>query len=363
MTPGRCLSIGVLFAALAGCSARPAPRDFMKENVERWRLELARAGGSWEAWEKQVAPFHAAVRELLASRPQEIAGLVGLDGFLFFRRSLEVLVAGDLRAQKDGRDPYPAIVDFHRQLRDRGVELLFCPIPVKAAVFPEKVSATAPSVSGLPVNPWTRKLMLELAESGVECVDLLPHFLAERDKGPESFYMPLDTHWSNRALRLAARVIAERVRAYPWFAQACERPVRYTTKGVTTRRRGDIVRMLPEPERVKYPPMDLEAEQVLEPDGSFYKDDESSPVVLLGDSYAGVFHLEDCQHAGLTAHLARELGFPVDLILGQGMGPQVRVKLARRGPGALKGKRVVIWTLSERDLFNYRSPWELIPIP
>lgn len=361
MVPKQFRASVICLLAAIGCSSKPPPRDFIKENIQRWRSELAEAGGSWEAWQEKISGFQNEVRKLLESKPQEIAGLVGLDGFLFFRRSLEVLIAGDLRAQKDGRDPYPAIVDFHRQLKDRGVELLFCPIPVKAAVFPEKVWAgAAPSPA---VNLWTKKLMLELAEAGVECVDLLPHFLAERDKAQESFYMPLDTHWSNRALRVAAHVFAKRIKAYPWFAEVAKSPIRYQTKTVTTKRRGDIVRMLPEPERVKYPPMDLEAEQVLNPDGSFYKDEESSPIVLLGDSYAGVFHLEDCQNAGLTAHLAKELGIPIDLILGQGMGPQVRAKLARRGPGALKGKRLVIWTLSERDLFNYRSPWEIIQIP
>ena len=362
----------------AGCGSKAPPRDFPKENVDRWKGELQQWGGSWSAWEEKVAPFHADVRSALESRPEEILGLPGRDGFLFFRRSVEVLVAGDLRNQKEGRDPYPAIVDFHAQLKARGVDLLFCPIPVKAAVLPERLSGSAPPASGPYVDPYTRKLMAELAEAGVECVDLLPLYLAAKDEGggvagphalkprpagAEPFYMKDDTHWSNRALRLAARAFAERIKAYPWYAEASKQKVAYTVKTVTTKRRGDIVRMLPDAERSAYPPMTLEAEQVLKPDGGFYKDDKSSPVVLLGDSYAGVYHFEDCRHAGLTAHIAREIGFPVDLILGQGMGPKVRGKLARRGPGGLEGKRLVIWALSERDLFNYREPWSVIPLP
>jgi alginate O-acetyltransferase complex protein AlgJ len=349
----------------AGCGGKP-PRDFAKQNVDRWKGEVQQWGGSWSAWEEKVAPYHADVRSALESRPEEIAGLVGRDGFLFFRRSVEVLVAGDLRNQKDGRDPFPAIVDFHSQLKARGVDMLFCPIPVKAAVLPERLSANAPPASGPYVDPHTRKLMAELAEAGVECMDLLPLYMLAKDdggEGSEPFYMKDDTHWSNRALRLAARAFGERIKAYPWYAKASKPKVAYTVKKVTTKRRGDIVRMLPDAERSAYPPMTLEAEQVLKPDGGFYEDDKSSPVVLLGDSYAGVYHFEDCRHAGLTAHIAREIGMPVDLILGQGMGPKVRGKLARRGPGGLDGKKLVVWALSERDLYNYREPWSIIPLP
>jgi hypothetical protein len=358
-------AIGAVALALAaGCGTRPPPRDFAKENADRWRAELARWGGAYAAWEERVRPFHDDVRRALADRPKEIAGIVGLDGFLFFRRSLEVLVAGDLREQeKPGRDPYPAVVDYHGRLKARGIDLLFCPIPVKAAVMPAKMSENAPPAEGPYVDPWTRKLMAELADAGVECVDLLPAFLEERDGAGEPFYMPLDTHWSHRALRIAARLFAERVRAYPWYDEVAKEQVAYSTKHCTFKRRGDIVPMLPEAERLSCPPMELGAEQVVRPDGSFYKDEKSSPILFLGDSYSAVFHFQDCKHAGITAHIAKETGVPVDLVLGLGMGPEVRKKLLRRGKGGLDGKRLVIWALSERDLHNYRSPWEKIPLP
>ena len=361
------VGLAALCAALSGCKkAAPTPeRDYMEENVERWRGELGRWGGSWAAWEREVQPFHEDVLAALAARPEGVDGLVGLDGFLFFRRSLEVLVGGDFREQKEGRDPYPAIVDFAQQLRAREIDLLFCPIPVKAAVFPEHVSRRAPPTDGPYVDLYTRKLMFELAEAGVECVDLLPQFLEARDElGADAappFYMKLDTHWSPRAVRLAARIIAERIKGYPWYPEVAK--VRYSVKRAACKRPGDIVRMLPAAERAGYPPLKLEGEQVVNPDDTLYEDDKSSPVVLLGDSYAGIFHYGECEHAGLTAHVANDVGFPIDLILGQGMGPKVRTKLARRGKGALTGKKLVVWTLSERDLYNYRSPWAMIRMP
>jgi alginate O-acetyltransferase complex protein AlgJ len=175
--------------------------------------------------------------------------------------------------------------------------------------------------------------------------------------------MPLDTHWSHCALRLAAHLIAERVRQYPWFQEVCPQPIRYQTKEVQTLRAGDLRGMLPDEEKLKVRPMTLTAQQVLKPDGSFYEDDPNSPIVLLGDSFCGVFHFEDCQHAGLSAHLARELGLPIDLIMAHGSGPRIRGQLARRGAEALRKKKLVLWTVVARDLYHYWAPWEKARVP
>ncbi len=113
--------------------------------------------------------------------PTDIKGLSGKDGFLFFRGALNYLTSGDLREQKDNRDPYPAIVDYSNQLKAKGIDFLFVIIPTKAEIFPEKVSDFAPK-AGVPyVTPYARKLMLELAEAGVEVIDLLPDLIEARD--------------------------------------------------------------------------------------------------------------------------------------------------------------------------------------
>ncbi|MBI2300016.1 MAG: hypothetical protein HYU66_13925 [Armatimonadetes bacterium] len=286
---------GLRFAA----DEAPAP-DPPAGNMARWQAELAECGGSWAAWAERLAPFRADVAAQLAARPSALKGLVGRDGFLFFRGDLDYLVAGELRGQPDGRDPFPAIVDFQKQLAGRGIDLLLVLIPGKPEVFPEKLSAKAPDPALPAVQPFERKLLLELAEAGVEAVDLLPAFLRAKAASPEPFYMTQDTHWSNTAARVAARLVAERVRQYPWFTKACPRPIAYRTRTAEFTRRGDIVEMLTPAEAVRCRPMKLTAEQVLLPDGTPYADDPASPVVVLGDSYCGVFHQEDCEHAGFA---------------------------------------------------------------
>ena len=108
----------------------------------------------------------------------------------------------------------------------------------------------------------------------------------------------------------------------------------------------------------RYQPETLVGVQVLRPDGAPYDDDAASPDVLLGDSFTGVYQLTDCEHAGLSAHLARALGHPVDLVMSYGGGPNVRHKLMRRGAADLGNKRLVIWVMTARDLYNYWEDWE-----
>jgi len=328
-----------------------------------WDAELARWGGTWEAWGEALSRFRLDVRALLQDMPDDQSGVAGRDGWLFFRGDLEYLLSGDLRDQPEGKNPWPAIIDFRDQLQARGVDLLLLVIPTKAEVYPGKLSAHAPGVEGPWVAPYCRKLLGELDATGVQVVDLLPAFMAERDGNDEPLYMPQDTHWTHRGLRLAARLMAERIRAYPWYAQAGAQPNRWSVRETTCTRLGDIVGMLPEAERAAYRPMQLEAQQVVDADGAFYADDQAAPIVMLGDSFTGVFHFEDCEHAGVSAHLARELGLPIDLIMAQGSGPRIRGQLARRGPDGLAGKRLVIWTMVSRDLYHYWADWDLIRLP
>jgi hypothetical protein len=327
-----------------------------------WQGDLEKWGGSWEAWSGLLASFQADVRKQLADRPAELRGLIGKDDWLFYRGDLEYLLSGDLRQQPNKRDPYPAVVDFDQQLKARGIDMLFVVIPTKAEVYPEKLSAEAPPGARPYAAPYCRKLLGELAQAGVGVVDLLPRFIDARG-GDEPLYMAQDVHWTNRGVRLAAQVIADAVRARPVHSALPLESVAYAARDATCTRLGDICPMLTDEERIAYRPAKLAARQVVNPDGSLYEDDPESPLVMLGDSFTGVFELEDCKHAGLSAQVALDLGLPVDLIMAQGSGPRIRGQLARRGHDAISAKKLVIWTVVSRDLYNYWAPWDVIRIP
>src|SRR6184192_440303 len=77
------------------------------------------------------------------------AVIAGADGWFFLSSDIRFLSVGQFwgtdaakvsRAHKpEAADPIPAIVDFHDQLKKRGIELLLVPVPPKAAIYPEKI--------------------------------------------------------------------------------------------------------------------------------------------------------------------------------------------------------------------------------
>jgi alginate O-acetyltransferase complex protein AlgJ len=367
-------------AAAAPAAPAPTPAPALPPSVptpdpspvaRAVRAELTAHGGSWAAWSKEVAPLHAALAARLAALPTGAKALQGSDGFLFYARSLAYVLGGDLGRQRGDKNPIPAIVRFRALLAKHGVDLLFVPVPTKVEIFPER-AATAAGGDAAPfarfvgrvANPFERKLLADLAASGVETVDLLPAFLAERSRDgaaaakPEPLYQAEDTHWTARGLELAARLVAERVRRYPWYGPLAARRRAYRTKDASFSRHGDLCSRLPEAEQARYAPETLVGHQVVSLDGALYEDDPESPIVLLGDSFTGVYELMDCEHAGVSAHLAKELGTPVDLVMSYGGGPNVRAKLLRRGEQALGAKKLVIWMMTARDLYDFADGWE-----
>jgi alginate O-acetyltransferase complex protein AlgJ len=330
------------------------------------RTELAAHGGSWTAWTAEVATLHASLKKRLDAIPAGAKAIKGSDGFLFFRQSLAYVLGGDLGQQRGDRNPIPVIVEFKNLLAKHGVDFLFVPVPTKVEVFPDKTGRSPSDAhlarfAGKVVNPFERKFLLELGEKGVETLDLLPAFLAERKgdaQANEPLYQAQDTHWTTRGLELAAKLIAERLKRYPWFAGIAVHRQEYKTKDESFARHGDLVSRLPEAERTGISPETLVGHQVVSPDGTLYDDDPDSPIVVLGDSFTGVYQLMDCEHAGVSAHITKAIGYPVDLVMSYGGGPNVREKLLRRGIDKLETKKLVIWMMTARDLYDHAEGWQ-----
>lgn len=325
--------------------------------------ELAAHGGAWNAWAAELGALKTALGKRLDAMPAGSKALRGQDGFLFFGQSLAYLLGGDLEKQKGDRNPVPVIVEFQKLLARRGVDFLFVPVPTKVEVFPDKVGGPGDTglaaFAGKVANPFERKLLLDLAKRGVETIDLLPPLLAARaHNAAEPLYQVQDTHWTTRGLELAATIVAERVRRYPWYPALARHRRGYTTRSETFARHGDLYARLPEAERGKLEPESLVGHQVVNADGTLYEDDPDSPIVLLGDSFTGVYQLMDCEHAGISAHLAKELGYPIDLVMSYGGGPNVREKLVRRGLDKLGSKKLVIWMMTARDLYDHTEGWQ-----
>src|SRR5262249_45356399 len=149
----------------------------------------------------------------------------GDDGWLFIVPELRALSVGRFWGEQATRvsraskpeyaDPLPAIVDFHEQLHKARIELVVVPVPAKAAIYPEAVSAAlATTGGGAPprVDETHREFYGLLERQGVKVLDLAPLFLKRRADADGPLYCKTDSHWSGRGVALAAQAIADEIR-------------------------------------------------------------------------------------------------------------------------------------------------------
>ena len=318
--------------------------------------------GKWLDWINKLAPFQEDVRRFAQQEPKEVLGLVAENKTLVFRRELEYLLAADLALPSRTQHPITEIAAFKDYLAAQGIDFLFVPIPTKLDVYPEIITPTADSLLGHIPQPYLSKVIRDLAEARVETVDLLSPFLklkSASESGKRDLYQRQDTHWTTVGLETAAQVLAERIQLYSWYDQAFRDKRDYRIQDSTFENLGDIQAALSDAKKAGVAPEQVLGHQVMEANGNLYQNSDSSSVLVLGDSYTGVFETVGCRHAGVTAHLAKGLGAPVDLIMGWGGGPEAPGKLKKRGEAALKGKRLVVWMMSARDLFVYPGDWSV----
>ena len=342
---------------------------------------LVVSGGVAAADEKlKPAPAALVDRFLLDARDRARAAeqakrsfVAGRDGWLFFAPELRSLSVGPFwgkhaaavsrAANKKYVDPLEPIVDFHRQLKAAGITLRVVPVPAKACVYPDGLSADVSVSKEHPLGRLDRdyrRFYRLLRERGVPVVDLLPRFVRGRSRANGPLFCRTDTHWSGQGVAVAAAAILQTLDDPDWL-----KPIPRTNYLVRTRRvtiTGDLARMV----NAEDPATETMTLTFI---GHFGTDkpiatSRTSPVLLMGDSHTLVFH-DPALHAagaGLPDHLAAGLGFPVDLIGVRGSGASAtRITLLRRRDN-LAGKKLVIWCFSVRELTESFSGWRKVPV-
>lgn len=346
---------------------KPVARGLDKGLTQRLEAITARidkenaayGSGDWAKWTSRLGRFQGDVKAFSAQEPQAVLGLMAADKFLVFRREIEYLLAPDFAAPGAPASPVPAIAGFKDYLAAQGIDFLFVPIPTKLDIYPEYLAPKTDTLPGGIPQPLLRKLIKDLAEARVETLDLMEPFLklkAASESGKRMLYQRQDTHWTTVGLETAAQLVGERIKNYTWFDSLYRNKRDYKVRDTVFENLGDIQARLPDAKKGQVAPESLIGRQVSDANG-LYEDSDSSAVLILGDSYTGVYQTVGCRHAGVTAHLARSLGGPVDLIMGWGGGPEAPGKLKKRGEEYLHSKRLVVWMMSARDLFVYPGGW------
>jgi hypothetical protein len=267
------------------------------------------------------------------------------------------------------------------------VDLLVVIVPGKPSIYPDMMtSRMGPETAG--TFSHSLRTMRELEQAGVACVNLFAPFAGERRRDSEAggkMYMKTDTHWGSRAVQLAAKSVADRIRQYPWFA-AGAKTAEYVFDTTTVMRVGDVGVMTQLPNfRVRDLRMGFEPEatlclpvyRVLRDDGGNetnrvpYKDDfgPDTPILVLGDSFSRIYQTDAPRNAGWISHLALELSRPVASIVSDGgASTLVREVLARKVREArregrrtlLDNRKLVVWEFIERDLRYGAEGWKKI---
>ena len=314
-------------------------------------------------------------------------GVLGKNGWFFYKQDVDYLIrpyVRDKRAiQVDPNDkvvsdnPIQAAVTFKKQLAEFGVGLLMVIVPGKPSIYPDMLA------SGADPERVTRKgnslkAITELRAAGVNAVDLFAPFLAERANDSiagDSLYLSKDTHWRARGVRTAARVVAERIKQYQWYRAGT---TEYILDSTSIDRIGDVGAMttltsvkvhelgmnFPTEKTKCYQVYQVERdEKGTETGRHLYKDDpKNAQVVLLGDSYSRIYQSDEPRSAGWISHIAYELKQPIASIVSDGgASTLVRESLARK-PGLLKGKKLVVWEVVERDFRYGNEGWKDVPL-
>ena len=295
----------------------------------------------------------------------------GADGWFFLSSDIRFLSVGQFwgadaakvsRSHKpEAADPIPAIVDFHDQLKKRGIDLLLLPVPPKAAIYPEKILPDV-DLHGQSAAPVLARFYQELRERGIDVVDVAPVFLQNRASEHSPVFCKTDSHWSGFGCVLAAQMIKEKVREK--FVGQPRKD--YAAEWKETTIKGDLVDLggsktkNVEPEKIAVRTIsDKET-------GAATIPDPNSPLLIIGDSHTLVFHDFLAEKSGLLDQVAYEIGFAPDLIGTRGSGATaVRITLyrrARKEPDYLAKKKVIVWCFAAREFAESDQGWDKVPV-
>ncbi len=239
---------------------------------------------------------------------------------------------------------------------------MFVPIPVKPFIYPEQVWPGYPSSAGPAWNRDREPFKAALTQAGVDVLDVTDALWQAKTNPGESLFLKLDTHWTPRGLAIVADIIAARLKqCLPRLAHES-----FDTRTVSVTNYGDLLRILEVPSNSGlFAPQTVEITQLL-PGSALSRGDDASSVLLLGDSFTNIYHRQEMEWgdgAGLGEQLMLRLGNSVQVIAINGGGATaVRESLAQK-PRALRHKKVVVWAVSSRDLYDLSIAWERIPLP
>ncbi len=347
--------------------------------------------------------FAVAMRHTVQSWMTNIAGegnhkvFIGYNDVLFYQPDLKSITGyGPLKPEPFSvmKDPELAkqseaksvVSEFASQLKERGIDLLIVPVPLKSMLYSEYIFGIT-NYDWI-THPDAPEFYKELRAGGIDVLDLTRDLAALRDKRKHVFirqpdpkdkaaiaqadaeskelmdvFLKQDTHWTPEAMRLVAEKVAEHVKKNHSQSLSIMPTDIRAVDGADRESMGDLVKMLD----LKNPHESFAPERVFLKVIGEGTENKSSPVVLLGDSFVNVFDdptlgfekpakPAERIRAGFAQHLSLLLQQSLDVIAMNGKGSTgVRKALAARYDDEVRSKKLVIWVIAARDLLLSRN--------
>jgi hypothetical protein len=318
------------------------------------REQYRRAGG-WQKWERDTAPYRAALKAKAHLSKQSFgshgAPIEGLREFPLFETDPRSFLGylWDPERLETFRRERPVLA-ARNWLAAKGIDLVFVPVPKMTEVYVEHFVDPWPP-DGV-IAPHVRRTLLELLEQDVETVDGFRVFRPVRDADPYYLYNTADSHWAPRGWRTMAKEVAGRIERYKFGARARAGERRTKVQTGPYKLRVFIGRYPGE-----QPPQDgwdsltdrqkslAEQAQPKTADLVTPADDRASlivpasPVMLIGDSFVN----------GFCDYLVDELNLPVSRHSGANQTTEAFADFLRE-PELLAHTRVVVWVMSGHDM-------------
>ena len=250
-------------------------------------------------------------------------------------------------------DPLPAILDFQRQLQERGIALLLVPVPPKVEMVDR---ALAGGLEGVRANALSM-FYKQLHAGGVEVLDLREVFAAQQDAGI-SMYCKTDSHWSGAGCVTAAQSVAKRIADK--LPELQKNHLEFEAQWEERVIRGDLAELLAAGK------LEEESLKVRRISGGAVRSDPKSPLLIIGDSHTLAFHDFLGDAAGFPDQLAFELKLLPEWIGTRGSAANaVRLSLLRRVTREvdyLGCKKIVVWLFAAREFTEADQGWQKIPL-
>ncbi|HIG82565.1 MAG TPA: hypothetical protein EYG40_11875 [Verrucomicrobia bacterium] len=295
--------------------------------------------------------------------------IVGDDpDWLFLRSELSHVAKGRFweKNWKDvsvaGEDPLPIFLSLNEKLKSLGVQFVYVPVPPKISIYPDKLTKRiSPKDKIINAGPFLDKLRM----GGIKVIDIEPLLIKERRSNGSQSYCMTDSHPSPWTCELIAEQVAQEIRGHDWAEDFSKKSKLnfIRSQSIKLGIKGDLI---PDEDRDDWKSESLEVvragirgEVGIE---SVSPDDSASPVIVLGDSHTLIFHEGGdmlMTRAGTVDHLQEKIGFKVFLAASRGSSSQA-LRQIYKGPGFWKGKKVLVWISSVRELTQERR-WLKLP--